>query len=114
MAGSNQDGTTIEEYRAEHAPPSWAEVFGSRQDHLPDPFVPRTQTGRPAKGSSAAKMARQVAKAEAAREAERERLAKTQRREARRRARERAKYTGMSSAEVHAARANHWGEQTDA
>jgi hypothetical protein len=110
MAASNQDGTTIAEYRAEHAPPSWSEVFGSRVDALPDPFAPRSEGKRKPK-STAVRMAAAVARGEAEREAEREKLAKAQRREARKAARDRAKYAGLSSAEVLAHRAGYWGEQ---
>jgi hypothetical protein len=110
MAGSNQGGMTAEEYRAEHAPPGWLEILGDPAKAGPNPFAPRPEPKRKTK-STADRMAAAVHRAEVEREAEREKLAKAQRRQARRLAREREKYAGMSTAEVHAARAQGWGEQ---
>jgi hypothetical protein len=107
------DAMTAEEYRAQHAPPPWSEVLGTRGDTLgdrPNPFVPRPE-GKHKTKSTAQKIAATVAKAEAKRQAERERLAKEARRSARKAARDRAKYAGLSSAEVLAHRAGYWGEQ---
>jgi hypothetical protein len=102
-----ESAPTAAEYAAEHGAPPWGQVLGT---DAPDPFAGKDKAGR--RTSSAERLARAVERGRARREAELEALARRRRREDRAAERRKAATAGMSSAEIIAARAGHWGEQS--